>query len=557
MTIEQLCATTGTNFEISAEDIDFYRRISPTFNGRRFEIPVPTLSPVERQRRRLSFRNIRNLYRRKCDLSGRPIVSCYPSDSPHKIYHSEQWWSDSWDALSYGRDFDFNRPFFEQFHSLYQAVPIIHLYQTPNENCEFINGASNCRNCYLSFLMDYCEDCYYLTVGNIVRSSLDSFGLTRCELCYECVDCSGCYSLMYSDRCSGCSDSFFLSSCRECRNCIGCCNLVGKEYCVFNQYVGKEKYKEIAATFSSAKAVQLFRSQFEKFSSELPRRFYFGQANESFSGDNISNVRNSYWCFDAKELDNCRHCNFFFNSDNSMDVNYFGDKSSWLYECLATGLNCSNNSFCMLCWSGSSNNLYCHLVSGTSNCFGCSGLKQKQFCILNKQYTQPEYERLAARIAEHMQNTGEWGEFFPSNLSPFAVNVSQAQDYFPISEAEAAERKLTWREREKKPASNAPVVNSDTIAEFPESLINKAFSCHSCQGDFKIIEPEYRFYQTNGVPPPVTCPECRHQSRAKLRNPGELWERACSKCSAAIMTAYSPENPATVYCAECYAAHVY
>lgn len=39
-----------------------------------------------------------------------------------------------------------------------------------------------------------------------------------------------------------------------------------------------------------------------------------------------------------------------------------------------------------------------------------------------------------------MQLTGEWGEFFPHELSPFCYNETVAQDYFPIDQTVTNER---------------------------------------------------------------------------------------------------------------------
>ena len=35
-----------------------------------------------------------------------------------------------------------------------------------------------------------------------------------------------------------------------------------------------------------------------------------------------------------------------------------------------------------------------------------------------------------------MMKTGEWGEFFPSSLSPFGYNETVAQEHFPMSREE-------------------------------------------------------------------------------------------------------------------------
>jgi hypothetical protein len=69
----------------------------------------------------------------------------------------------------------------------------------------------------------------------------------------------------------------------------------------------------------------------------------------------------------------------------------------------------------------------------SSYLFGCDGLRNKQYCIFNKQYTQEEYEKIVPQIIAHMQTTGEWGEFFSPSISPFGYNETIAQDYFPES----------------------------------------------------------------------------------------------------------------------------
>jgi hypothetical protein len=59
----------GNEFPIYQSDVDFYEKISPTFNGKKYAVQTPTLCPEERQRRRLMFRNERKLYKRTCDAT--------------------------------------------------------------------------------------------------------------------------------------------------------------------------------------------------------------------------------------------------------------------------------------------------------------------------------------------------------------------------------------------------------------------------------------------------------------------------------------------------------
>ncbi len=115
---EKKCRQCSTPFPITDKDMEFYSKVSPSFGGKKYFLPPPTLCPDCRQQRRLSFRNERKLYKRKCDATGKDIVSIYSPDKPYTVYHQDYWWSDAWDPMSYGREFDFSRGAFEQFGEL-------------------------------------------------------------------------------------------------------------------------------------------------------------------------------------------------------------------------------------------------------------------------------------------------------------------------------------------------------------------------------------------------------------------------------------------------------
>jgi hypothetical protein len=71
------------------------------FDGKKYMIPLPTLCPEERQRRRLIFRNERKLYRRQCDFSQQPIISMYAPEKQHKVYDTKIWFSDKRNAKDF------------------------------------------------------------------------------------------------------------------------------------------------------------------------------------------------------------------------------------------------------------------------------------------------------------------------------------------------------------------------------------------------------------------------------------------------------------------------
>jgi len=84
----------------------------------------------------------------------------------------------------------------------------------------------------------------------------------------------------------------------------------------------------------------------------------------------------------------------------------------------------------------SNNVLYSDTCHACKDCFGCVGIRHKQYCIFNKQYSQEEYEQLVPKIIEHMKQTGERGEFFPTDMSIFGYNETEAQTYYPMTKEE-------------------------------------------------------------------------------------------------------------------------
>ena len=212
------CTRCQSAFNVHPQKHEFLQKI---------DLPDPVLCPECRMQGRFAFRNERKLYHRKCDLTGRQIISVYPPDSPYKVYDQHEWHTDNWDATEYGRDFDFDRPFFEQFNELMQDAPKISVFTSNNENSDYTNGAQQDKNCYMIFVSDHDEDCYYSYGIDSCKDSLECLNCYESTLCVECIDCSGSYMLAHCEQSHDCSESYFLSDCKGCKNCFGCFNGAG------------------------------------------------------------------------------------------------------------------------------------------------------------------------------------------------------------------------------------------------------------------------------------------------------------------------------------------
>ncbi len=117
------CLLSGQEFFITDRDKQFYEKMSPIIGGEKYDIPLPTLSPDERCRRRTIHRNESKLYNAKSALSGKPIVTLYAPREDLKSVLREEWFSDEWNPLDYALNYGTNDNFFQQFQKLQKPIP--------------------------------------------------------------------------------------------------------------------------------------------------------------------------------------------------------------------------------------------------------------------------------------------------------------------------------------------------------------------------------------------------------------------------------------------------
>ena len=301
--------------------------------------------------------------------------------------------------------------------------------------------------------------------------------------------------------------------------------------------------------------------------------------NTDVSGDYIYQSKNTHHAFTVEKTEDCKYCHFLryvkSGTTSAYDYTIFGVSAELIYECAWCGLEISNLKFSF--WNYGSQTLqYCFGCHNSKNLFGCIGLRKKEYCILNKQYTKEEYEKLVPKIIEHMNSMPfvdkkgriyKYGEFFPPELSPFAYNETIAQEYFPLIKEQAIEKGYKWKDPEPR-NYNIDLKSEDLpdhIKDVSDDIVGKVISCQhqgkcqeQCTEAFKIIEPELQFYRRMNLPLPRLCPNCRHYQRLKQRNPLKLWHRKCMKsgCPNEFETSYAPDRKEIVYCEQCYQQEV-
>ncbi|MFA6991976.1 MAG: hypothetical protein WC269_01690 [Candidatus Gracilibacteria bacterium] len=554
----KICKKCGCQFEVSNEDRDFYARMAVKLGGKTYDVPEPEECPHCRQQNRLAFYNRRILYKRNCDLTSKPIISIFSEDKPFIVYDRDVWYSDKWDPLKYGQDFDFNRLFFEQFNDLFHKVPMFSLMLIgKNENAEYNNDDADLKNCYLVFDGTKGQDSYYGESFYNVENCMDFLFMEDSSLCYETTNCTKCYNLKFSRYCKNCSDSWFLRDCTGCRNCAGCANLTQKQYCIFNEQHTKEEYEDFMAKFDSG-SYQMLMDAYEhakEFQLKQPVKATHGVQNENIIGDNLNYCKNAHYCFDSNYLQDCDYIQGSQKgAKDCQDIDVWGEKTELCYNCCESGTNLQR---CMGCWGvseGASSIYYSIFCSqNVHDLFGCVGLRHKKYCILNKQYSKEEYEKLVGKIIEHMKSTGEWGQFFPMEMSPFCYNETLAQLYYHLDKEEIEKNGYKWKEPEEKaPPKSERYDIPDNIKDADENICDKVLVCEATGAPYKIIPQELHFLKKFNLPIPHKCPEQRHKDRMKLRNMHKLWDRKCANCGANIKSSFHPDRKEIVYCEKCY-----
>src|SRR3989344_1857420 len=499
------CQNCKQAFTIEPEDFEFYEKM---------KVPPPTWCSRCRAQRRAVFRNERNFFRQKCGLCAKDAISVYSPGAQFPVYCQECYWSDKWDPLAFGIEYDQSKSFLDQFRELSRHAPRPALINKGSINSHYTHLCANNKDCYMLIESSNNENVLHGYWMQRSRDCVDNAYGTNVELCYETLACFDSYRLRYALTCFNCSDSWFLKNCVDCQDCFACVNLKHKKYCFFNKQLTKEEYK---------KAIQEYRLE---------------------THEGIERA--------------LANANIFYKKYPHRYAEIINSPGS-------TGNYMTNSKNC-------------------TSCFGCIGLRQKSYCILNKQYSKDEY---AKRVSEIMSSMKEYGEFFPQEFSPFAYNDTIAQEYFPLEREDAAKRGYQWRDavdRDVRPTINVRDLPK-TVVETDESILKEIIGCEhdgtcndNCTKGFRIAPEELAFYKKMSLPLPRRCPNCRHVRRVQQLNAFKLWRRKCTcagsksenslytnavehfhkgeHCPNEFETSYAPERPEIVYCEQCYQAEV-
>lgn len=517
----------------------------------------PTTSPFVRIRNLAAFWQHWALHPRKCDKTGKVIISAFSDKCPYPVWHKDEWKKH---ANPPSADFDFEKSFFEQTWDLFQKCPIPHNTGTGSHNSQYTDDCWYSKNVYLTHSVFKCEDlqyCYRIIDSRDCTSCVFTFSS---ELCFDLVNCHNCFQCFSLLDCRQCRDSAFLYDCRNCSDCLFCSNLRNKKYCYGNQQLSPEEFKKKRAEWN-LKSQKVYKRASLIFSEMIEQQAFhrtlFINNCEACSGNYLDRNKN---------CDNC-----FFSSDTEDSVNFLrggiivkdlldivgaGDQCELLYS----SVNAMDHCYCVRWTIQLSQSKFCDYSAycfQCEHCFGCCGLVGKKYHILNKEYSPKEYELLREKIINHMQETNEWGQFFPGYFAPNPYDESLAGFHFPLSKKEQATLGFRLNENEERKNSNyaSPEEIPDSVDEITnkEELLKKVFWDAEFKKPFQIQKTDIVFARKIGCPLPNSYYMNRIQKNFRwIPFNGKLRKTTCGECGIPIQTSWDGKYDGRILCEKCY-----
>ncbi|MFA6917404.1 MAG: hypothetical protein WC285_01025 [Candidatus Gracilibacteria bacterium] len=530
--MNNICSISGRKFQISEHEMELRKKFG-------FGNSLPKMSPKSRFQYLGAFWPHWNLHKRKCDKTGKQIISVFRSDCVYPIWKRGEWFENNNPP---SRDFDPSKPFFEQAWELFQKCPLPHVFESHNQNCEYTDDWYYSKNCYLAHSGEYSEDCYYCYACDHGKDIHYGLFLFYSELCFDLINSKNCFDSLFLLDCKNVSSSAFLYDCRDCNNCLFCFNLRNKSYCFGNKQLTKEEFetKKNEWDFSSGKTYKEAKEFFDEMMIDTAwhRALHIDQCENS-SGNFM------------RECKDCENSYLLSKHENCANTCFSGPDGKGILDSLGTigGELTFMTSLPVYSYYAifSFSVSHCRFVEYSAYlqnchyCFGCCGLTNKKYCIFNKQYSEKEYEILREKIIAHMGKTGEWGEFFPGYFAPNPYEESFSGFRFPLDNPEKhGYVKGGPVERE--------TVKTAEVEEIPDSykdldskkekwLTEQIFWDEKYQRSFQVTQRDIDFARRIKGPLPDSFYVHRmHDNLFWMPFNGELRDAVCAKSGKKIKT---------------------
>lgn len=285
--------------------------------------------------------------------------------------------------------------FFKELKRLILSQPKLPSYSQNSEDCEYGDQIFYSKNLHNCFDCSNCTDSLFLYDSYMCANCMDCDYSIESELCYESVDAYKSFNCEFLENCANMRDSSYCYSCTDCHDVFGCSNLKSKSFCIFNRQFTEAEYREKIKQFKALPAKEVL-----EMLEDIKEKYPWTQTNEannenSSYGNYIYFNKNCYLCFDATHNQDCAYLYDSHRNTSSYDFTY-SVQGELCYESLDSGysFNCDYMIYSAHCQNSS----YLVNCANVKNSLGCVGISHKEYCILNRQCTKEEYDKLSMQI---------------------------------------------------------------------------------------------------------------------------------------------------------------
>lgn len=454
------------------------------------------------------------------------------------VYYKNKWFvsryletSRTWnlvkfkDYWEYREIFIFWNNFLNDFGQLYLSSDFSSIFHyNKNKNSDYSDIVYYSSDNYLSntVIKDSSHTMYSFSVKENSHNVINSMLVwNNSENIYfgSCVISS--YNIFSSRYVLNSSDIWFSTNLVWCKECLLCNDIENSSYMIKNVKYEKDEYYRQKKDILNQKKYFL---EIYKNLDEFWKNLWENILNSSFvyNWSNIENWYNSFW------TNNARNVAFWWWALENKDIydcmNWWSQWNADLYWVCNAWAWCSNIYLSNLI--ASSSNIYYSIdLWDCSFCLGCIWLRNKSFCILNKQYTKEEWYEMADKIFAQMDKDWTLWEFFPWSLNPFYFNDTMAyliDDSFTKQEVE--KQGYMWRDEEIKVdiPENVEIIHELSLQDYQgfdenwtwqiNSEIMKKVIKDKKGNYYRIVKMEYDFLLKHWLP----LPEIHWLDRIKL-----------------------------------------
>ena len=307
-------------------------------------------------------------------------------------------WLPSWDFL-------------QDFISLMEieSLPIM-LHYDQNENSDFSDQVQSSKNCYLSTaVIKDCENVLYSLSVKEWSKNIYSSTMVRdqSENIYESMGIINSSNIFFSKWIFNSSFVYTSYNLINCHYCIRCHDLENKKYYVDNNEVSKEVFQnELKMIQQQNTTLPMNNDLFSmNFQCNWLQRWILNY--KIANGNNLVMVWSHEWNKNMYDI---------FTAWSPYGSDFYAVMGVWG----------SDNIYCTMNTTWSSHIFYSVFMVSCSFCLWCIGLKNKSYCILNKQYSKEERYEKVDEIFWQMEKEWTLGEFFPWSMCPFYFNDTAA-----------------------------------------------------------------------------------------------------------------------------------